>query len=415
MLFQFPTAIQIGLATGKLVQVYSKNGVPLSLVRDAVTGRFAGQAVGVIGLDPLTTVPRLLLESWNVYQQNRTLQAVNALAQSVNILQATTAVIGVGVAASAVLSAVSLSQILKLRKEMADLRLEVKDGFIDLKQALRDQGLEIIEHINRVAEDVEFRHHRTILAQAYGLFRQAIARLQSALAVQDLSQRNAEINSARDMMFKALADYDNPQLLNDTNAAAYIRRRECVWAIHQAIALTYQLQGEPASASHQIQALCSIIRHDSLIAVNQISSQAELDFLFPEVVRIHDHDLQSLNLWQAQIDWAQTLPPDELKLLSSSELNPVDLEVSEPEPLLEEIPEQALYKELQLKSNNVTLCDQLRLMMDPDMRLEYVSVISQQANNNGLKALTMDNLKVASDYTLANLHHYFENEERVLR
>ena len=81
MLFQFPAAIQLGLDTGKLVQVFSKSGVPLGLVRDAVTGRFAGQAVGVIGLNPLTGF------------------------SSLPLLQATTAVIGVGVVATAAIVA----------------------------------------------------------------------------------------------------------------------------------------------------------------------------------------------------------------------------------------------------------------------------------------------------------------------
>ena len=386
MLFQFPAAIQLGLDTGKLVQVISK-GVPIGQVREAATGHFAGHAIGVTGLNPLTGF------------------------SSLPLLQATTAVIGVGVAATAALAAVNLYQTLKLRQDVAALRLEVKDGFIDLKQALRDQGLEVIEHIDRVAEDVEFRHHRTILARAYGLFNQAIVRLQSALTVQDLARRNADINSVRDMMFEALADYDNPQLLNNTNAAGYIRRRECVWAIQQAIAFTYQLQGEQTSVSHRLEALCTTIRQDSLAAVNQIDSQAELDFLFPELVRIHDHDLQALNLWQAQIDWVQTLDADEIRLLNSSELNPVDLKMSETESLLEMPPEQTLYEELQPKSNPATLCNQLRLMMAPDMRLEYASVISQQAQSNDLKALTVDKLQTASDYTIANLYHYFQTEQ----
>lgn len=210
------------------------------------------------------------------------------------------------------------------------------------------------------------------------------------------------------MMFQALADYDNPQLLSDTNAAGYIRRRECVWAIQQAIAFTYQLQGEQASVSHQLQILCSAIQRDSLAAINQINSQAELDFLFPEIIRIHDHDLQALTLSLAQIDWVQELHPDEAKLLNGSERLPIKLQMLETDSLLEMPLEQTLYKELQSKSTFVALCDQLRLMMAPDMRLEYASVISQKAKSKDLKALTMNNLQTASDYTIANLYHYFQ-------
>lgn len=408
MLFIFPAAIQAGLATGKLVQVVSRSGVPLSVVRDVATGRFAGHAIGVTGLDSLTGIANLII---NGYNNQRTTQALNAIAQSVSILQATTAVIGVGVAATAALSAVNLYQTLKLRREVAALRLEVKDGFIDLKQALRNQGLEVIEHIDRVAEDVEFRHHRTILARAYGLFNQAVVRLHSALTVQDLAHRNADINSVRDMLFQALADYDNPQLLANTNAAGYIRRRECVWAIQQTIAMTYQLQGESVSVSQQLQALCTAMRQDSLTAINQIDSQAELDFLFPELIRIHDHDLQALQLWQAQVDWVEMLPADEIKLLNSSEWISIDGGTPETDTLPELPPEVSLYKELQSKANPTTLCDQLRLMMAPEMRLEYASVINQQARSKGLKALTINRLQSTSDYAIANLYHYFHSEE----
>ncbi|MGI0486411.1 hypothetical protein ACN4EK_13305 [Pantanalinema rosaneae CENA516] len=434
MIFQFSAEIQRRLATGELAQVFTKSGEPIGLVRDALTGRFVKHARGITELNPLitgsrfvldgnplTTFPNTLINGWNAYQSGKileqgrqTLQAVNALAQSVSILQATTAIIGVGVAATAALAAVNLYQTLKLRRDVATLRLEVKDGFIELKQALQDQGLEIIQHIDRVAEDVEFRHHRTILARAYGLFNQAIVRLQSALTVQDLACRNADINSARDMMFQALADYDNPQLLHDVNAAAYIRRRECVWAIHQAIALTYQLQGEQGSASQRLETLCTTIRRDSLTAINQINSQAELDFLFPELVRIHNHDLQALNLWQAQTDWVQTLSAEEIGVLCSSELEPINLELPDSDQLIEVPPEQALYEELQPKSNDVTLCNQLRLMMAPEMRLEYAAMIGQKAQSRGLKALTADGLQAASDYTIANLHYYFQIEQGVL-
>ena len=419
MYFVFPPLIQAGLAAGQLVQVISKSGVPLSLVRNAATGQFAGQAIGVVGSNPLFGVPNLVLNSYTAYQSGKildqgrqTMQAVQALAQSVSVLQATTAVIGVGTVAAAALSAVNLYHTLKLRKEVAALRLEVRDGFLDLKQALQAQGTEIIQHIDRVAEDVEFRHHRTILVSAYGRFRQAIAQLQLAVKIQDPTRRQADIQAARNMMFQALADYDNPQLLTNMNAAAYIRRRECVWAIQQAIALTYQLQGDLAGVSHQLQTLGSTMRQDSLVAIAQINSQAELDFLFPELVRIHDHDLQVVTVWEAHSDWLQTVPHDEIKALGSSDWSPVELQNPQDtvNSIVEVPSEQRLYAELQLKSTPTTLCDQLRLMMSPNLRLEYATVISQRAPSSGLNALTLDNLETTSDYAIAHLYHYVQME-----
>lgn len=210
MFFQFPPAIQAGIDAGKYLQVVSSSGVPLSLARDATTGQFVGNAVGVLNnglaLNPLAVAPQLMMGTGQLYQNHLGLQALQSLSASVATLQATTMVIGVGTAVTAALAAVNLWQTLKLRQVVKQLRLDVEEGFIDLKQALQDQGLEIIQHIDRVAEDVEFRNHRTILARAYGLFAKATTRLQSAMALQDLNLRSAEITAARDMLFQSLSD-----------------------------------------------------------------------------------------------------------------------------------------------------------------------------------------------------------------
>lgn len=420
MIFQFPPEIQFALNTGRLVQVFSKSGVPLSMVRDAATGRFAKHAVGVVGLDPLTVVPNLVLQGFQIYQNQKaqksldtisvttqqTLKVVQALAGTVGVLQATTAVIGVGVVAVAALSAVSLWQTLKLRQNVAAMRSEIKEGFIDLKQFIQNQDLELIEHLDRVAADVEFRNHRTILARAYGLFVQANLRLQSALTLQDSALRMSEINAARDMMFKALADYNCPEILVDVNPAGYIRRRECVWIILQAIVFTYQLQGEYQTVIQRLGELNVTIRRDSLQAINQIQTSAELDFLFPEIFRICDHDLQALSLWQAQTEWMETLPAEDIKLLGSSELQPVEVSVSTPEALLAPPSEQIQYEEYQKRSHFVALRDQLRLKIEPELRQDYATRIEQQARVKDLSALHLQDLRSASDLMIANLHAY---------
>jgi len=412
MFFIFPPLIQAGLLAGKFVQVYSSSGMPLSMVRDAVTGRIIGHAIGTT-LTPLITTPNFLMNVWNVHQNvkildvtTKTAQSVQALAQSVGILQASTAIIGIGVAATAALAAVNLYQTLKLRQEVAELRLEIKEGFIDLKQMLSNQGSQLIEHIDRVAEDVEFRAHRTILTQAYSQFFQGSVRLQSALTIQDPARRDADITSARDMMFDALADYKNPQILENVNAAADIRRRECVWAIQQAIALTYQIQGEYVAASHCLQELGRTIRQDSLRAIDVISSQAELDFLFPEITRIHQHDLVAVELWQAHIDWAQALPAEEMKLLNSTQLE--QLELPTPQGTISTPLEQLLYEELRVTSSNASLRAQMRMMMAPNLRSDYELVIRDRSHTKGLKSLTADNLKMTSDAAIANLYNYLQ-------
>ena len=286
MIYQFAPAIQAGIAAGKYIPVMSSSGVPLSVVRDAATGRFVANAVGLTtqGLafvNPLTgTAASALVGAGQFYQG----QQIATLSASVATLQATTAVIGVGVAATAALGAVSLWQVLKLRRDVKELRVEVKEGFIDLKQALADQGEEIVRHIQQVSEDVQFNEHRTVLARAYGLFDKALNRLSSAMTIQDQSVRSAEITAARDMLFKALADYNNDHILSNIGSAAYLRRRECVWAIEQAIAMTYQLQGELGTASGRLIDLSGIIRSDTAKAIELVEEKAELDVLYPEVL-----------------------------------------------------------------------------------------------------------------------------------
>lgn len=55
---------------------------------------------------------------------------------------------------------------------------------------------------------------------------QALHRLRSAMQIQDTSRRNAEIDGARRMLFQALADYDNRELLEVTcSARSYLFRR----------------------------------------------------------------------------------------------------------------------------------------------------------------------------------------------
>ena len=415
MLFQFTPLIEAGIAAGKYLQVISSTGVPLSIVRDAATGQFVGHAVGVLSngaaLNPLLAIPQLVMGAGQLYQNHLGLQALQSLSASVATLQATTAVIGVGVAGGVALSAVNLYQTLKLKKQVEQLRLEVKDGFIDLKQALKDQGAEIKQIIEQVAQDVEFKHHRTILVHAYGLFIQAINCLRDAVKLQDANRRNAQIDLAKGMLFEALADYDNPQLLEETCAAGLLRRRECAWAIEQAIAMTYQLQGASEVVSDRLCHLQVKIRQDALTVIERCESEEELNFLFPEITRIHEHDLAVLDSWQNHVDWMRSLPPESSQLLRSSDFSSLltlSPDTKEATTALVEPLEQLLYENLKQKSHFPSLRDQLLFMIKSELRREPESYISQQAAIAGYKTLVPSNLQQASDLAVANLYWYFK-------
>ncbi|MDZ8032833.1 hypothetical protein [Nostoc sp. DedSLP04] len=413
MLFQFPPAIQAGIDAGKYLQV-SSNGVPLSMARDAVTGQFVGHAIGATvnnsPLSPLVAASNFVTSGAQMYQTQQGFTAVlnglQTIQSSLGVLQATTALIGVGTIAGVALTAVNLHQTLKLRKEVEQLRLEVKNGFIDLKQALKDQGVEIRQIIEQVAQDIKFEQHRTALVRAYGVFIQAMNRFRSAMQLQDFSRRNAEIDSVRGMLFAALADYSNPHLLEETCAAGQLRRLECAWAIEQVIVATYQVQNEVSAVSDRLSHLQDKICQDALTVINRCESHDELDFLFPEIIRIKNHDLAVLDSWQNHVDWMRSLPSSDLKLLSSADFNSPEthystINVAEP-------PEQLVYESLAEKSHFYSLRDQLLFIFEPELRREYEFYISDRAGITGYKTLVTSNLQQASDLTVGNLYYYFK-------
>jgi hypothetical protein len=426
MLFTFAPAIQAAIEAGKYVQVFS-NGIPIGMVRNAVTGEFVAHAVGAAvdgnPLLPLVAPAQFIMKGVSMvqthlgfqetYRQIGFVQAgLQSLQISVGILQATTAFIGVGTVASVALGAINLHQTLKLRKEVEQMRLEVKNGFIDLKQALKEQGVEIRHIIEQVAQDTKFEQHRTVLVHAYGLFTQALQRFSSAMLLQEESRRNGEINAVRGMLFEALADYTNPHLLEETSAVGQIRRLECAWAIEQAIIVTYQVQNEISAVSDRLSHLQNHICENACMVIANCESQDELDFLFPEISRIRNHDLAVINTWQNQVDWMRSLPASELKLLGSTDFNANEINTNSSADQIKSAlvapPEEIAYKSLAEKSHFYSLRDQLIFMFQPVLRSQYEDYINQQAPISGYKTLVSSNLQKASDMAVANLYHYFK-------
>jgi hypothetical protein len=140
--------------------------------------------------------------------------------------------------------------------------------------------------------------------------------------------------------------------------------------------------------------------------INQCESHDELDFLFPELTRIHNHDLVIIESWQNHVDWIKSLPPAELKLLNSADFN--NSETTQTITNSEIPPEQINYETIAEKSHFYSLRDQLLFMFAPELRREYENYVSQQAANSGYRTLVTSNLQQASDLTVANLFHYFK-------
>jgi acyl carrier protein len=414
MLFQFSPLIDAGIQAGKYIPVFN-NGIPIGMARDAVTGQFVAHAIGATvsnsPLSPLLAASQFMTSSLQMYQTQQgfadVMKGLQSIQTSLGVLQGTTALIGVGTVAGVALTAINLHQTLKLRKEVEQMRLEVKNGFIDLKQALKDQGAEIRQIIEEISQDIKFEQHRIILVRAYGLFIQAMNRFRSAMQLQDTSRRNAEIDGARGMLFEALADYTNPHLLEETSAAGQLRRLECAWIIEQGIITTYQLQDEMSAVSDRISQLQYKVSQDAIGIIHSCESHDELDFIFPEITRIYNHDLEVLDSWQNHIDWKRSLPPSELKLLENSDFDSSGFITSQNTNLA--LPaEQLIYEELVEKSHFSSLQNQLLYLFDSELRQQSELYINQQAANAGYKTLVPSNLEQASNLAVANLYYYFK-------
>lgn len=141
--------------------------------------------------------------------------------------------------------------------------------------------------------------------------------------------------------------------------------------------------------------------------INNCETEDELDFLFPELTRIHNHDLAALASWQNQIDWMQSLPSSELKLLESADFSADELTLNTDTNDL--IPlEQVCYETLYQKSHFASLVDQLSMMFTSQLRQGYENYITQQATIAHYKSLIPSNLEKASDLAVANLYWYFK-------
>ncbi len=215
------------------------------------------------------------------------------------------------------------------------------------------------------------------------------------------------------MLSHALADYNNPHLIEQICAAGHLRRVECAWAIDQTITLTYQLQNQSGAVSDRLSHLQHKIRQDSLTVIERCESEEELDFLFPEITRIHNHDLPVLSSWQNHVDWVQTISADERQLLASSDIQSPDIsEDNQNLPIVAEPEELLLYDNLKQKSHYQSLRYQLLFMVKPDLRCEHEFYITQQATASNYKGLAPLNWQQIPDLTVANLYWYFKQKNQ---
>ena len=430
MSFVFPAAIQAGIASGAYEVVRNAaTGHLIGLARDVVTKKFVGHAIGAatsMGVAPWMAPAQLVLGltvgAAQSAQMHRGFQktyreldviktGISSLQSSVGILQASQAILGVGVVAGVILSAANLWQTIKLRQEVEQLGMEIKEGFLNLENLINDQSQEIKDQVRRVAEDIKFEQHRVVLIRAYGQFCEANRLIKTALTCDDLAIRNSTLSNAELMLSNALADYRNPQLLSDLSAAARLRRLECCWAIEQALALTFQLRGQYKAVVDRLSQLRSHIAQ-AVIELMDTATPEEFEFLVPELLRIHNADLEVIDSWINHADWIDTLSDDErleLQFEPAFSAEPV----TDAAPLnLEIMPaELVLYESWTQKMPRAAIHDATILMFNPNLRLPMIQEIQAAAQKKEYGALSIENLRSVSNTSLASLKQYFNQLE----
>jgi uncharacterized protein YdaT len=154
-----------------------------------------------------------------------------------------------------------------------------------------------------------------------------------------------------------------------------------------------------------------MIIKDAQTVIDKIEIEEELDFLFPELHRIHDHDLVSIGAWKDHTDWYKELSSEEIKQLSEfvevEQDNTVENSSTGAESLEEEPSEYQYYEEAKQKFAPGALQDSLVFLFDREARQNAETYISERAHLEGLAALNPQNLGKASPLTVANLANYF--------
>ena len=423
MQYVFSAAAQALQASGQAVQVLNLAGQALPILRDPNTGRFVAMATqGGLSLATGGAMPALVSVVGNVGgmaiqagQNHQILSALGAVQTSLGVLQASTAVIGVGTVASVALGAVNLWQTLKLREDVKQMGVQIHDGFAAIEQTIISQSSEVRAHIDRVAEDLIFKQHRLELIKAYSLFLSGIERVQTGLIQRGIENSRLMFANAIQDLSNALSIYRSPHILSDVNSPGYLRRLECSWQIRQALAIAYQLQGELDSAISELKKLKKEIKIGLLEVLDRCSNEDELAFIFPEIHRIYTVDLPSLSAWQAQLEWWEMRSPEEhqeIQLLFTNELSDsVEFKTVSSDDAIAEPLEYQLYRDYSEYTTPKAIYKSLYLLVDATEREVVIQDIATNSPACDLPALTPAVLGSASDISLANLHLYLLGDD----
>ncbi len=176
--------------------------------------------------------------------------------------------------------------------------------------------------------------------------------------------------------------------------------------------LTYELQGAWETVNNRLERLQHNIRQDAVEIISNCNSETELDFLFPEVHRINNHDLLVLQTKQSNLDYIFSLSTAEKQELANLNLseNITTEQAVEAEIVREDMPlEITYYQELKSISHVPALKDNLKFIIQPESRTDYEQYITEKSQECNRPSLVPANWQETPHLTVANLYWYLKN------
>ncbi len=340
-------------------------------------------------------------------------KGMESLQEKASILESATATLGVGVALQGILSALNLQQTGKSNLKLDQVLLELQTGFTELKSIINHQGDEILKAINQVGQEIKLEMHRVEFVKAYGIFQSVHHnQLPSALITQNSKDRNGKLNFIWNNLQNCLAIYNNKELISSPLISEKWKRLQCAWAIEQTLALVDILNNNFDACIFQLNHLKDKIIKDCMELTESCQSEEEIDFIFPRINYIINHDIILIDFWKNNLKVIQNLSIEaQEKLASFNVTDIVSLNKAQKSNALQKPSPFELYQELKAQSHFVALKDQLKFILKPELRSEYESYIIQKAIALNFKGLALTNWKEVPDLTVANLYYSFKEKK----
>ncbi len=393
-------------------------------VAPIVAAAIPGGEVAVAGLKVLATLTKVYEEQVETQQLDETLDSINReisnlqssisdLQEQSGVLESTTATLSLGMALQGVLSGKNLLATGKVENKINIISVTLEKGLITLKEAIYNQGDEILKTINQVSQEIKQEIHRVEFIKAYGIFKSVHdSQLPSALITQNPQDRNDKLNLIWSQLQTCLAIYNNNELISCPTIAGKFKRLECAWSIEQTLALVDILKNDFEACVYQLNHLKDKIIKDCFTLTESCQSEEEIDYIFPRINYILNQDMLLIDFWKNNLKVIPNLSMEDRKIIASLDVRDIVLynQSQDSQAIQQQSPVEQ-YQELKAKSHYLSLKDQLKFLIKPEFRSDYESYITQRAIAINLKGFVPSNWQEVPDLTVANLYYYLKDQE----